>query len=123
LDQHCRQSTGDGNQYAAWVFIGLVSVVAAIAFYILLFTNTHTFDRETDRFLRRQKLVSRISEIRYLRLHQEQIEGKPMCSLSVVFVARQPYVLGRRPLPGDELQAVANRVASYLRLKVVNEIE
>jgi hypothetical protein len=109
-------------QYAAWMLIGLVSLISALSFFMLLFTSTHTFDRETDRFLRRQKLVSRISEIHHLRLYQAQIDGKPMCCLSVIFATRQPYVLGRQRLPGEELKAVANRVASYLRLTVVNEI-
>jgi len=87
-----------------------------------MYGNKHTFDRNTDKFLRRQKLVSRITDIHHLRIYKEKIEGKTMCFLAVVFNTRKPYLLGHQPLPGEELTDVARRIASYLNLEVVNEI-
>jgi len=110
------------TQYSAWIFLGLVSLLGAVTFVILMYGNKHTFDRNTDKFLRRQKLVSRITDIHHLRIYKEKIEGKTMCFLAVVFNTRKPYLLGHQPLPGEELTDVARRIASYLNLEVVNEI-
>ena len=110
-------------QWIAMVGCAVVAVLLVglgIVMLILGARKVYTFDRITDRVLRKESLICRAGEIDHVQIDQRtnRSDGQVCFDLSFALKDGRRYQLYGQNSPGNELLELADTVATYLGVRV-----
>ena len=112
------------HQWVVLISIGACAILFAIALLVYILGQYCIFDRAADRFLQGKKRISRTGSIQHVQMNRElDIYKREYYCLSVVLEEGKPDQLYRLEPPATELFRLAETIANYLKIKLVNKAQ